>query len=189
MSKQHETLKTSRTTWTSPDGVKLDIEFGSTVMSGRPEMTEIRVSTKSKAVLSQSTLRQIPLKRLFDEASRGLHRSAFDLTTGGFNIELKSTHRGTRHRLDDLEALARSYEEVRALRLPLLPTLSKRLGLSPSTINKRLIAARREGLLPSWRLRDGKQEPSPRNRRKNDQSTTHRQGSRPATRRRPHQDS
>ncbi len=189
MSKQDRALKSTHTTWTSPEGIKLDIEFGSTIVSGRPEMTEIRVSTKSNAVLSQTTLRQIPLKMLFDRTTQGLQRSNVDFSIGAFNIELKAPHRGTRHRLADLEALARSYEEVRALRLPILPTLSKRLGLSASTINKRLIAARREGLLPSWRPRDGKQVPSPRNRRNNDPSTTNRQGSRTAARSRPHKNS
>ena len=164
-----------KTHWVSPEGQRLNLTFTTKFLSGRPELTGVCISATTTGSLNQTLLREIPFKQLFDGLVRQRQPVKHDFEIAGNAVELKVNRRGAKHRAEDLELLAKAYEEVRAQRLPILPTLAARLGLSPSTINKRLIAARREGLLTSRRPRDGERNSSQIPRRKNGKSTVKRQ--------------
>lgn len=189
MSISKEGLRCLETSWFSPGGRSFKITFHASVVNNRPEIAQVHVEALGDDWLSQADIRQIPIKKLFDRLIHQEARNEPDFLTRELTVQVKNGHRGQPHRRDELIALAEAYHMIRNQRLPILPTLASRFGLSQSTLNKRLIAARREGLLPSWRLRDGKQVPSPRSRRNNDPSTTNRQGSRTAARSRPHKNS
>ena len=172
--------------WVSPDGQRLNLAFTTKPLFGYQELTGVCISVATDGSLNQTLLREIPLKKLFDGTIRHKQLSQPDLEIAGYAVELKASRRGTKHRTEDLKLLAKVYEEVRAQRLPILPTLAARLGLSPSTINKRLIAARQKGLLPSKRNRDDIRKSSQISRRKNESSTVNRQRGGKTSRRRPH---
>ncbi len=189
MSKYETAIAGLETRWVSPDGQHLNLTFTTKLLSGRPELTGVCITVTTNGSLTQTLLREAPLKQLFDKLLRQRQPVKHDFEIAGNAVELKVNRRGAKHRAEDLELLAKAYEEVRAQRLPILPTLAARLGLSPSTINKRLIAARRQGLLTSRRPRDGERNSSQIPRRKNGKPTVNGQRSSKTTRNRSNEDS
>lgn len=150
MSKQTYQFETK---WSDSRGHKHNIGLRLKSINQRLELISITVSTSEElGFINQSVIREIPIKNLLKNALESQTKSSFDIVIRDINIELRS-HHGRKTSDNQLRTLAALYEQTANSHQPILPTLSKLLGLPKSTINKRLILARRRGLLESKRER------------------------------------
>ena len=177
MSKQGKTFETR---WTDSRGQTYSINLTLNVLEQRPEITSVMIGAVGAGeFITQSALRTIPFKSLVKKAitpAKAGKLSRSDLLVGGVQVELKS-HRGRKATQEELVVLVNLYEHAVKNYLPILPTLSDALDLPESTVNKRLIAARKKGLISSLRERPSRQMSGSKPRRKNAKTTKRPTGS------------
>lgn len=180
MSKSHKQAKSFETRWSDSHGQTYNVKLNLKRLNKRPELLSVTISAiRAGEFITQSTIRAIPFKSLVKEAINPMKTkklSHSDLLIDGVEIELKS-HRGRKTTRDELVVLVNLYEHAVKNHLPILPTLSHALNLPESTVNKRLIVARKNGLLSSLRKRPDEQTSGGPPRSRNDKTIKRQRGS------------
>lgn len=180
MSKISEQTKSFETRWSDSRGQTYKVKLDLKQLKKRPELLSVTVSAiRAGEFITQSTVRSIPLKALLKEAlnpTKSLKATEPDFLIDGVEIELKS-HRGRKPTHNELVVLVNLYEHAVKNHLPVLPTLSNALNLPESTVNKRLIVARKNGLLASRRYRPDDKTSGAKSRSENDKTVKRQRGS------------
>jgi len=115
--------------------------------SGRPFISAISISpTKVSIPLTRRVLRDIEINKLFkDEISREVKQ--FSRTRR--KLRSKSAHQGRAHTDEDLKIVAEIYMSAFKANQPVRRAVADTLGISVSTAEKRIAAARAAGLIPA----------------------------------------
>jgi len=115
--------------------------------SGRPYISAISISpTKGLTPLTRRVLRDIEINKLFkDEIAREVKQ--FSRTRRKFRS--KSAHQGRTHTDEDLKIVAEIFMSAYKANQPVRRAVAETLGISVSTAEKRIAAARAAGLIPA----------------------------------------
>lgn len=116
-------------------------------INGRPEIATLVVhSAHTDGAVNRRLLRELPLGLLFDKAIAAEARHLNQSRNDDRNTHT-TKHQGRRHTDDELRTVAQLYMDAQGGRRPVQTTVAKALGISIAATNRRIIAARRRGLL------------------------------------------
>jgi len=128
-------------------GIKLLLSVEFKVFNDRPDIAAITIkTTDARTPISRRMLSEIPLDKIFrDElAIENEHLKRMRRKFGG-----ATAHQGRQHSDEDLQAVAEVYIAAYRARLPVQIAVADSLGISVSTAQKRIMAARKRGFIPS----------------------------------------
>lgn len=115
------------------------------VIDGRTEITAISIWNEERATpLTRRVLRDIQLERLFRQSIVKDERNGLRTIK---RTKPVSAHKGRPHTNDELAAVADIYMAAFRAHEPVQRCVADALGISVSTAAKRIMAARRQGLL------------------------------------------
>ena len=127
-------------------GIKLLLSVEFKVFNDRPDIAAITIkTTDARTPISRRMLSEIPLDKIFrDElAIENEHLKRMRRKFGG-----ATAHQGRQHSDEDLQAVAEVYIAAYRARLPVQIAVADSLGVSVSTAQKRIMAARKRGFIP-----------------------------------------
>lgn len=132
-------------TGSSDDPVPFDVAIDAVLENGRYVVESLSAQrTAGGPPITTEQLRLIPVGRILAEGLATLVRMTVPVSSGEARITTDP-----RPLADDLSTVAAIYRIAYACGLPPTKTVAEMLGLPASTANKRVIRARREGLLPA----------------------------------------
>ncbi len=113
--------------------------------NGRPYISAISISpTKGSTPLTRRVLRDLEINKLFkDEIAREVKH--FSHTRR--KLRSKSAHQGRAHTDEDLKIVGEIYMSAFRANQPVQQSVADTLGISVSTAEKRISAARRKGFI------------------------------------------
>ena len=131
--------------WTDSQGNEWRVFIELKRINGRIVPANFQLlSAKKNVELSHQTLIEVPIREI---AETFIEREMEFLDEKSKKLEL-DPHHGRAHTEQELKVVADIYLKAWELRLPVQRTVAETLGISTSTAVKRIIAARRLGLIP-----------------------------------------
>ena len=129
---------------------KVLAEFKSS--NGRPYIAAISISpTRGAPPLTRRVLRDLEINKLFKNEI-ALEVKQFSRTRR--KLQSKSAHQGRAHTDKELETVAEIYMSAFRAHQPVRQSVADTLGISVSTAEKRITAARRKGFIPTKNKED-----------------------------------
>ena len=133
--------------YTDSNGRKLLLSVEFKVFNDRPGIAAITIKTTDlSSPITRRMLSEIPLDKLFrDElAAESEHLKRVHRKYRG-----ATAHQGRQHSDDDLRAVAEIYIAAYQAHMPVQNAVADALGISVSTAQKRIMAARKRGFIPT----------------------------------------
>ena len=133
--------------YTDSNGRKLLLSVEFKVFNDRPDIAAITIkTTDARTPISRRMLSEIPLDKIFrDElAIENEHLKRMRRKFGG-----ATAHQGRQHSDEDLRAVAEIYIAAYQAHMPVQNAVADALGISVSTAQKRIMAARKRGFIPT----------------------------------------
>lgn len=141
--------------WRAANGTEWDLEVRFQIIDHRPVPHSFRVTAAWPGQeLTQAMIREIPFRSMVDSSRRvqTAEERASKIKRG--REERNRPHRGSSPLSpSEMDDTIRLFMEAYQERRPVLRYVAQGLGISESAANKRLIAARRAGAIPSIRRR------------------------------------
>jgi len=133
--------------WTDGDGTKWWVSAEFKTINGRSNISSLRVdSTHLGSSVTRRLLRDLPLDKLFGAALSVETEYLARISRGH---RRNTSHQGRSHSKEELQEVANIYHAAYLARLPVQKAVADALGVSVSTAAKRIMAARKNGLIPS----------------------------------------
>jgi hypothetical protein len=131
--------------WTDSQGNEWRVYIQLKRINGRIIPTNFQLlSVKKNTELSHQTLIEVPIR----EITQTYIEKETDFLAEKFKKINLDPHHGRAHTEQELKVVADIYLKAWESRLPVQRTVAETLGISTSTAVKRIIAARRLGLIP-----------------------------------------
>lgn len=131
--------------WTDSQGNEWRVYVNLKRIDGRIVPSKFQlVSFGNKAELSHQTLIEVPLREITQEF---IERET-ELLDKKFKAVDLAPHHGRAHTEQELKAVADIYLKAWELRIPVQRAVAEALDIPVSTAVKRIIAARKQGLIP-----------------------------------------
>jgi len=132
-------------TFTDKIGKKWDVTLTTKLINGRQEIVSVKIETTDSKPVSRKALSSISLEEILrdelKEKSPALSRI--------LKQREKTSHQGRAHSDDDLQAVADIYMAAHMARVPVQRAVANAQGISVSTASKRIMAARKAGMIKS----------------------------------------
>lgn len=131
-------------TFTDKIGKKWDVTLTTKLVNDRREIVSVKIETTDSTPVTRRALSNISLEEILrdelKEKSPALSRI--------LGRREKTSHQGRAHSDDDLQAVADIYMAAHKARIPVQRAVANAQGISLSTAQKRIMAARARNLLP-----------------------------------------
>ena len=142
----------AETVFVDTNGNKWNVSAEFKSSNGRPYISAISISpTRGSTPLTRRVLRDIEVNKLFKEEIA--HEVKHFLRTRR-NLQSKSAHQGRAHTDKELKTVAEIYMSAFRAHQPVRRAVADTLGISVSTAEKRITAARRKGFIPTENKED-----------------------------------
>ncbi len=133
--------------YTDSAGRSWEVAVEYKIINGRPDVAAFTVrSSDLRAPISQRLLREIPLEALFKKA---LATEVGLLSRSPRARRSSTAHQGRPHSDHELKSVADIYVSAFNARVPVQQAVANALGVSVSTAAKRIMAARKQGYIPT----------------------------------------
>ena len=140
------------TVFVDTNGNKWNVSAEFKSSNGRPYISAISISpTKGSTPLTRRVLRDIEINKLFKNE---IAHEVKHFSRTRRNLESKSAHQGRAHTDKELETVAEIYMSAFRAHQPVRQSVADTLGISVSTAEKRISAARRKGFIPKENKED-----------------------------------
>ena len=142
----------AETVFVDTNGNKWNVSAEFKSSNGRPYISAISISpTKGSTPLTRRVLRDIEINKLFKEE---IAHEVKHFSRTRRNLQSKSAHQGRAHTDEDLKIVAEVYMSAFRAHQPVRRAVADTLGISVSTAEKRIAAARRKGFIPKENKKD-----------------------------------
>lgn len=132
-------------TFTDKIGEKWDVTLTTKLINGRREIVSVKIETTDSKPVSRKALSSISLEEILrDELAVKL--PALSRVLGKRE---KTSRQGRAHSDDDLREVANIYMAAYMARVPVQRAVANAQGISVSTAVKRIMAARKAGMIKS----------------------------------------
>jgi hypothetical protein len=141
--------------WRAANGTEWDLEVQFQLIDHRPVPQSLRILAAHQGQeLTQAIVRELPFRLMVDSSRRIQTVEERSKTIKRVRDERARPHRGSSPLTDfEMSETIRLFMEAYQERRPVIRYVAHGLGISESAANKRLIAARRAGAIPSIRRR------------------------------------
>jgi hypothetical protein len=133
--------------YTDSNGRKLILEAEFKMFENRPDIAKVTIqSADSSSPITRRMLSEIPLDKLFRDELAIESQHVIRILR---NHKGTTAHQGRAHSDEDLQTVGEIYIAAFQARMPVQQAVADALGVSVSTAGKRIMAARRQGFIPS----------------------------------------
>ncbi|MCG3772603.1 MAG: hypothetical protein JW384_03818 [Nitrosomonadaceae bacterium] len=132
-------------TFTDKIGKKWDVTIATKLVNNRQDIMSVKIEATGSNPISRRALASISLEELF-----GNDLAVLSPASSRILQQRKTTSRqGRAHSDEDLQTVADIYTAARKARIPVQRAVANTQGISVSTAAKRIMAARKAGMIKS----------------------------------------